>query len=74
MKRRQTAPKIPHATIAMDIKTAAQSAGVSHRTLRIAIAEGTLRAKRLARKILVTPADLQAWLESLDDARTTGAR
>lgn len=75
MKRRQKpTTKSTPALLAMDIQLAAEATGVSDKTLRRAIASGHLRAKRMARKILIAPDDLRTWLESLDDARTTGAR
>lgn len=58
----------------MNIYAAAALVGVSDQTLRRAIKSGKLRAKRMEKKILIAQVDLEQWLESLDDARTTGAR
>jgi excisionase family DNA binding protein len=75
MKRRMKQAQKPLPTpIAMSVRVAAQSTGVSRYTLLKAIADGKLPAKRLGRKFLVARVDLEAWLESLDDVQTTGAR
>lgn len=55
-----------------DLKTAAAECSVSIDTLKLAIEEGTLRAKRSGKagggKYLVTVAALNAWFETLVDA------
>jgi len=50
---------------------AAQVCGVSEDTISRAVKSGALRAKQSGKnggKHLYTPAALQAWLDSLDDA------
>lgn len=73
-RRRKPTTKSTPAPLAMNIYAAAALVGVSDQTLRRAIKAGKLRAKRMEKKILIAQVDLEQWLESLDDARTTGAR
>ena len=49
--------------IAIGLKEAAASIGLSHWQLRKYIREGKLRAVRLGRRVLVEPAELQRLIE-----------
>lgn len=51
--------------IAYPLLEAASLVGLSDRTLRDAIAEGSLTAHYAGTKPLIAPADLRAWFESL---------
>lgn len=58
--------------ISYNLRQAAAETGVSPDTLKAAVAEGTLRAKRTGKGggglYLFTHAALEAWLEGLGDA------
>lgn len=75
MKRRTTCDQ-PHAPaqLALSTKQAAKLANVGTSTLLAAIAAGQLRAKCLGKKFLIRPADLEDWIDNLEDARTSGAK
>jgi excisionase family DNA binding protein len=45
-------------------REAARSCGVSERYLELEAAAGRLRVIKAGRRVLITPADLQAWLNS----------
>lgn len=51
--------------IAYDLRSAAAAVGLSDRTLRDAIADGSLTAHYSGRKPLVLRADLEDWIRSL---------
>jgi excisionase family DNA binding protein len=55
--------------LAYTLTDAAAAVGLSERTLRDAIGEGSLTAHYSGRKPLIRPADLEAWLESLPTER-----
>lgn len=52
----------------------AEVLGVSLLTVRRRIADGTLPAVRIGRRIVVPRAALERWLDSEADARTAAAR
>lgn len=54
--------------LALGVREAARVAGVSHSTISREIAAGRLRAKRYGRRVLIRPADLRRWIDSLPDA------
>lgn len=56
--------------IAYPLAEAAAQVGLSDRTLRDAIADGSLTAHYAGTKPLVAPADLRAWFESLPTERS----
>jgi hypothetical protein len=50
-------------------------ANVGTSTLLAAIAAGQLRAKCLGKtKFLIRPADLEDWIDNLEDAKSSGAK
>lgn len=51
--------------ISLPLVDAAAAVGLSDRTLRDAIADGSLTAHYAGSKPLIAPADLRAWFESL---------
>lgn len=57
------------ARISYALPDAADAVGLSERTLRDAIAEGSLIAHYQGRKPLVMHRDLEAWVESLPTER-----
>ena len=76
MKRRTT-PDQPSvlAPLALSTRQAAKLANVGTSTLLAAIAAGQLRAKCLGRtKFLIRPADLEDWIDNLEDAKSSGAK
>lgn len=58
--------------ISYTLRQASDLTGVSEDTLRAAVSEGALRAKRTGAnsggRYLFTPAALEAWVAGLDDA------
>lgn len=62
--------------ISYDLPAAAAAVGLSDRTLRDAIADGSLTAHYLGRKPLVLREDLVEWIRSLPTERggANGAR
>jgi excisionase family DNA binding protein len=56
--------------LAYSVEEAAEMCGLAPKTIRLAVRSGELRAKRLSERpdgrgvIRITPAALQAWLES----------
>lgn len=53
---------------AYDLYEAAEVTGTSHTTIKDAIRDGALKARRLGSKRLITDEDLQAWVDSWPDA------
>lgn len=49
------------------IAQAAQDTGLSQDTIRQAVLKGDLPAKRAGRRILVKVADLEKWIDQLED-------
>ncbi len=47
---------------------ASEASGISEDMLDRAIKTGALKAKQLGRRVLIRPADLDAYIESLPDA------
>ena len=60
--------------IAYPLAEAAAQVGLSDRTLRDAIADGSLTAHYAGTKPLVSPADLRSWFESLPTEKRSAAR
>jgi excisionase family DNA binding protein len=60
-----SAPKHSPAALALTIKQACTISNVGRSKLYIAIQQGSLRAKKLGKKTLILPEDLQRWLEDL---------
>lgn len=54
--------------VALDLYEAAEASGTSHTTIKDAIRDGKLRAKRLGSRRYVTPEALQEWVASWEDA------
>lgn len=50
--------------ISVDIPTAASATGISDSTLRAEIKAGSLRARLVGRRMVVTVADLEAYIDS----------
>ena len=59
--------------LALNVQDAARLVGTPSWTLREAIMLGTLRAKKAGRAHVVPLADLQRWLDSLDDVEPSVA-
>lgn len=57
--------------LSYDLTTAAAAVGLSDRTLRDAIADGSLTAHYSGRKPLVLRADLEDWIRSLPTDKRT---
>lgn len=57
------------APISVSIADAAALVGLDPTTIRDAINKRSIPAKRHGRRILVKVSDLEAWFDSLDDAR-----
>jgi excisionase family DNA binding protein len=63
--------------LAYSINEATKVAKVGRNTLHLAVNSGALRARKLGKKTLILPEDLQRWLEALPDftpARSPGPR
>lgn len=64
--------KAPVARLRLTLAEAAEAVGLSPDTLRGAVANGRLRAKRTGDngggKYLFRPADLERWIEGFEDA------
>jgi excisionase family DNA binding protein len=70
MSRKLAVPVAPSSInifqpLAVDLKGAAQLAGVSPFTVREAVGNGSLAAKRAGRTYIIRIADLQKWIDSL---------
>jgi excisionase family DNA binding protein len=72
---RNSAPATPASSIlnvlqpvSVDLKGAAQLTGVSVFTVREAVGNGSLAAKRAGRSYVIKVGDLQRWIDSLDAA------
>ena len=50
--------------ISVDVPTAASATGISDSTLRAEIKAGALRARLVGRRLVVTVADLEAYIDS----------
>lgn len=59
----------PAIVLALGVRAAARAVGVHPSTISREIAAGRLKARRLGRRVLIRPADLRAWLESLPEAK-----
>lgn len=60
-------------TAAFSRAAAAEAAGISEDMLDRAIQKGDLKAKRLGRRVLIRPVDLEAYIDSLPDVETKKA-
>ena len=49
----------------MGYQEAAEIAGLSHRSIRSAVYAGELVARRCGRRVLISEADLDAWLNAM---------
>jgi excisionase family DNA binding protein len=58
-------------TLLLTYEDAAVRVPCSVRTLERAVAEGTLPAKRLGRRVLFAPTDLAAWTDQLPTSKET---
>lgn len=54
-------------TAALSRAAASEDSGISEDMLDRAIKKGELKAKQLGRRVLIRPADLEAYIESLPD-------
>ena len=48
--------------ICYSVKTAAEECGLSERTIHAAIKDGRLQVMRVGRRVLISPAELEAYL------------
>lgn len=53
--------------VALSRAEAAESASVSEDVIDAAIKTGALKAKKQGRRVLVRPADLESYVDALDD-------
>lgn len=61
-------------TISFSVRVAAEQCGLSERTLHSAIKEGKLKAMRVGRRVLVSPAALNDYLNGKTSKSEAGAR
>jgi excisionase family DNA binding protein len=54
-------------TAALSRAAASEASGISEDMLDRAIKKGDLKAKQLGRRVLIRPADLDAYIDSLPD-------
>jgi excisionase family DNA binding protein len=49
--------------LALGLRQAAEAVGLSHWTLRLYVRQGTLRALKIGRRVLIEPSELQRLIE-----------
>lgn len=59
--------------VAYTLPQACAAVGISEKAIRSEIAKGNLRVHRFGRKILISPADLQEWFDSLPATGGSGS-
>jgi excisionase family DNA binding protein len=60
-----------HVPMAFTILEACKISKVGRSKLYIAVADGSLRARKLGKKTLILPADLERWLQALPHYQPT---
>jgi excisionase family DNA binding protein len=60
----------PPVALALTIKQACTISNVGRSKLYVAIQQGSLRARKLGKKTLILPADLERWLADLPAYQT----
>jgi excisionase family DNA binding protein len=67
MGQEKQAKKIPVTPAALSRKAAAQILGLSVRTIDQALSDGRLHAKRYGGRVLIPAAEVERFLEQMDD-------
>jgi excisionase family DNA binding protein len=66
--------EIRNMTISFSVKIAAEQCGLSERTIHAAIKQGDLKAMRVGRRVLITPAALDDYLLGKTNKSKAGAK
>ncbi len=61
-------------TISFSVRVAAEQCGLSERTIHAAIKQGRLKVMRVGRRVLITPAALNDFLNGLTGKSKGGAQ